>query len=89
MPPLAIGRVPVTPVVNGGPVALVSVPEEGVPRAPPLTITAPAVPTLTPSAVNTPVPVFVVLGAAPAPPPITSALAANAADEAQADVLEK
>lgn len=32
MPPLAIGRVPVTPVVRGKPVQLVSVPEAGVPR---------------------------------------------------------
>jgi hypothetical protein len=33
VPPFAIGRVPVTPVVKGKPVALVSVPDEGVPRA--------------------------------------------------------
>ena len=32
MPPLAIGRVPVTPVVSGSPVQLVSVPLVGVPR---------------------------------------------------------
>ena len=31
------GRLPVTPVVRGKPVVLVRVPEEGVPRAPPLT----------------------------------------------------
>ena len=31
MPPLAIGNVPVTPVVSGRPVILVAVPEEGVP----------------------------------------------------------
>ena len=31
VPPLAIGRVPVTPVVNGSPVALVSVAADGVP----------------------------------------------------------
>src|ERR1700687_1423640 len=46
---------PVKPVV-GSPVALVSVPEDGVPSAPPLTTAAPAVPTFTPSAVATPVP---------------------------------
>ena len=33
VPPLAIGSVPVTPVVNGSPVTLVSVPEAGVPSA--------------------------------------------------------
>ena len=33
VPPLAIGSVPVTPVVRGRPVALVSTPEAGVPRA--------------------------------------------------------
>ena len=33
VPPLATGNVPVTPVVNGSPVALVRVPELGVPRA--------------------------------------------------------
>jgi hypothetical protein len=32
VPPFAIGRVPVTPVVNGNPVALVNVTEVGVPR---------------------------------------------------------
>jgi hypothetical protein len=32
VPPLAIGRVPVTPVVKGRPVPFVSVPEVGVPR---------------------------------------------------------
>jgi hypothetical protein len=31
VPPLATGRVPVTPVVKGSPVALVNVPEVGVP----------------------------------------------------------
>ena len=38
-------------------VQLLSVPEEGVPRAPPLTTKAPADPVLTPKAVVTPVPV--------------------------------
>lgn len=33
VPPLAIGKVPVTPVARGNPVQLVSVPLEGVPRA--------------------------------------------------------
>jgi hypothetical protein len=32
VPPLAMGSVPVTPVVNGKPVAFVNVPEVGVPR---------------------------------------------------------
>ena len=35
VPPLATGNKPVTPVVNGRPVALVRVPLDGVPRAPP------------------------------------------------------
>ena len=34
-PPLAIGSVPVTPVDSGKPVVFVSVPLDGVPRAPP------------------------------------------------------
>jgi hypothetical protein len=33
VPPLAIGKVPVTPVVRGSPVALVRVADTGVPRA--------------------------------------------------------
>ena len=33
VPPLAVGRVPVTPVVKGKPVAFVNVPLEGVPNA--------------------------------------------------------
>jgi hypothetical protein len=33
VPPLATGRVPVTPVVSGSPVALVRTPDAGVPRA--------------------------------------------------------
>ena len=36
VPPLATGSKPVTPVVNGKPVALVNVPLDGVPKAPPL-----------------------------------------------------
>ena len=71
------------------PVKFVTVPLDGVPRAPPLTTNAPAVPVFTPSAVTTPVPVVIVAGAAPAPPPITNALAASAAEVAQVDALEK
>ena len=56
VPPLATGSVPVTPVVSGRPVALVNVPELGVPKAPPYTTGAPAEPTLTARAVATPVP---------------------------------
>ena len=89
MPPLATGKVPVTPVVKGNPVALVSVPLDGVPKAPPLTTKAPAVPVFTPSAVTTPVPVVTVAGATPAPPPTTKALAAKAADVAQVVPLLK
>ena len=33
VPPLAIGKTPVTPVVNGNPVALVNTPDAGVPSA--------------------------------------------------------
>ena len=89
VPPLAAGRIPVTPVVSGKPVALVSVPEEGVPSAPPLTTKAPAEPVLTPSAVTTPVPVVMVEGAMPAPPPIISAFAVNAAEVAHVVALLK
>jgi hypothetical protein len=53
---LAIGNVPVTPVVNGKPVKLVAVPPDGVPSTPPLTKGAPEEPTLTARAVATPVP---------------------------------
>ena len=74
---------PLTPVLMGKPVALVNVPDDGVPNAPPLTTNAPAEPVLTPRAVTTPVPVVVVLGATPAPPPITKALAASAVDDAK------
>ena len=49
----------------------------------------PAVLTLLPIAVTTPVPVVVVAGAAPAPPPNTMALDANAAELAKADEPEK
>ena len=47
---------PDTPVEIGSPVALVRVPDEGVPSAPPFTTNAHAVPTFTPRAVRTPVP---------------------------------
>ena len=47
---------PETPVLIGRPVALVRVPDDGVPSTPPLTTNAPADPTLTPRAVKTPVP---------------------------------
>jgi hypothetical protein len=76
-------------LMDAVPVRLVTVPEDGVPRAPPLTTNAPAVPTFVPSAVKTPVPVVVVLGATPAPPPITMAFAANAAEDAHVEALEK
>jgi hypothetical protein len=52
----------------GRPVALVSVPDAGVPSAPALTTTEPAVPTFTPSAVATPVPGVVVASAPNATP---------------------
>jgi len=42
VPPLATGSVPVTPVVNGSPVALVRVADEGVPKAPPVKYNDPA-----------------------------------------------
>ena len=67
---------------------LVNVPDDGVPRAPPLTTNAPALPVLTPSAVTTPVPVVTVEGATPAPPPTTRELAAKAAEDANVPVAE-
>ena len=76
-------------LIDAVPVRLVTVPLDGVPRAPPLTTNAPAVPALTPNAVVTPVPVVIVDGATPAPPPTTKALAASAADEAQPVADEK
>jgi hypothetical protein len=56
------------------PVKLVTVPLVGVPSAPPLTTNAPEEPTETPRAVNTPVPVVVVLMPDPEPPPINKVL---------------
>ena len=79
---------PDTPVLMGSPVALVKVPLLGVPKAPLNVTKAPAEPTLTPRAVTTPVPVAVVVGATPAPPPKTIALAAKAADEASVPAAE-
>ena len=57
----------------------------------PVFVTKPPEPELTaiPKAVITPVPVVVVDGATPAPPPITRALAANTPDEAQVVPDEK
>src|SRR6478736_9701008 len=72
-----------------GNVQFVSVPDEGVPSAPPLTTKAPEEPTFTPSAVTTPVPVVIVDGATPAPPPMTIALAASAPELAHVDELLK
>ena len=62
-----------------------TVPLDGVPNAPLKVTNAPAEPTLVPSAVKTPVPVVVVAGANPAPPPITKEFNANAAEVAQVD----
>jgi hypothetical protein len=56
VPPLAVGKVPVTPVVKGKPVKLVAVPLEGVPNAPLNNTGAPAEPVLTARAVAMPVP---------------------------------
>ena len=56
VPPLATGKVPVTPVDKGSPVKLVAVPLDGVPKAPPFTTAAPDDPTFMAKAVATPVP---------------------------------
>ena len=42
LPPLATGKMPVTPVVRGRPVKLVAVPDDGVPKGPPLVRYEPA-----------------------------------------------
>jgi len=81
--------VQVPPNTLGYPVQLDRSPEDGVPRAPPLTTKAPAVPVLTPRAVTTPVPVVIVEGATLAPPPCTSAPEARTADVAHVEELEK
>jgi hypothetical protein len=60
VPPFATGNVPVTPVVRGRPVALVRVPLDGVPRAPPLASRVPDVGRVT---VVVPVTVSVVVNA--------------------------
>ena len=88
-PVVRVAALPVVFWFSVGNVQLAKLPDVGVPSAPPFTTTAPAEPVFTPSAVTTPVPVVVVAGAAPAPPPITKALAARAADVAQVDALEK
>ena len=76
-------------LMDAVPVRFVTVPEEGVPNAPLNATNAPLEPTLTPRAVTTPVPVVIVDGATPAPPPTTSALAASAADVFQVVPLLK
>ena len=76
-------------LIEAVPVRFVTVPELGVPNAPLKVTNAPAEPTFTPKAVATPVPVVIVDGATPAPPPIIKALAAKAAEVAQVVALEK
>ena len=61
VPPDATGRIPVTPVVSGRPLALVSVSPEGVPPAPLSRTGAPAEPVLIARAVAMPVPRPVIL----------------------------
>jgi hypothetical protein len=73
---------PDMPVATGNPVILVAVPLEGVPRTPFWRTIAPVDPVLTPRAVITPDPVVVEAGADPAPPPITRAPEARAAEVA-------
>ena len=80
---------PETPVEIGNPVAFVSVPDDGVPNAPPLTTNAPDEPTLTPRALVTPVPVVIVEGDNPAPPPTIMAFAVKTLDVAQVVALLK
>jgi hypothetical protein len=70
---------------TGNPVAFVNVPDEGVPSAPPLTTNAPAEPTFVPNAVKTPVPVAVVVGGLPAPPPIKRVFAVKTAEDAHVE----
>src|SRR5208282_5567675 len=53
---LVAAKVPVTPVARGRPETLANDPDDGVPRAEPLTTNAPALPTFTLSAAGTPVP---------------------------------
>lgn len=56
VPPFATGKVPVTPEVKDKPEQLVSVPEEGVPKAPPLPTNDPGEPMLMAKAEATLVP---------------------------------
>ena len=56
VPPDATGNIPVTPVLNGRPVALVNVPALGVPKAPLNVMGAPVLPMLFWSAAAMPVP---------------------------------
>ena len=74
---------PDIPVETGKPVILVAVPLDGVPRTPFWRTIAPVDPVLTPRAVTTPDPVVVEAGAEPAPPPMTRAPEARAAEVAQ------
>jgi hypothetical protein len=76
-------------LIDAVPVKFVTVPLDGVPRAPPLTTKAPAEPVLTPRAVRTPVPVVTLEGAPPAPPPLISAFKVKAPDDAQVVALSK
>jgi hypothetical protein len=69
--PLALAGQPEMPVVGGRPVALVSVKLDGVPPAPLNVTNAPALPTLTARAVNTPVPGTVTPNV-PAPPEVVT-----------------
>ena len=73
MPPFAVGKTPVTPVVSGNPVTLVITPLAGVPR---FGVTSVAEVALT----GAPVPVAVVhTGRADAPPPTKSSVVAPTA----------
>jgi hypothetical protein len=76
-------------LIEAVPVRFVTVPLDGVPSPLPITTNEPAVPVFTASAVTTPVPVVVVAGVTPAPPPRTIAPAARAAEDAHVVPLEK
>ena len=76
-------------LIDAVPVRLVTVPLDGVPRAPPLTVNAPALPTLFCRALRTPLPGEIVPGAEPAPPPTTIPLYGNVSLDAQSDPLVK
>ena len=64
-------------LIEAVPVRFVTVPDEGVPRAPPLTTKAPAEPTLTPKAVATPEPKAVI----PVPPLATASVPVTPVDK--------